>query len=252
MKLDRVIAVRNTKTVYRDGDRCIKVFCDGYSAPDVLQEALNQARAESCGICVPTVWEVTRIEGRWAIVSEFVKGKTMAQRMMEHPEKKEEYIEFLTTMQLQIHEKTCLSLPSMVGKIKEHLRQAELPETVRQQLLVRLSRMPEEQTLCHGDLMPSNIMMTAHDEPCVLDWSCASSGNRAADAACTYLLFLLHDDPAGADMYLHAFCRNSGIDWQTVREWTPFVSVARLAGGNQREQLFLRHFMETDTFWKSI
>ena len=26
MNLDRVIAVRNTKTVYRDGDKCVKVF----------------------------------------------------------------------------------------------------------------------------------------------------------------------------------------------------------------------------------
>ena len=26
MKLDRVIAVRNNKTIYRDGDRAIKVF----------------------------------------------------------------------------------------------------------------------------------------------------------------------------------------------------------------------------------
>ena len=26
MNLDRVIAVRNNKTIYRDGDRCIKVF----------------------------------------------------------------------------------------------------------------------------------------------------------------------------------------------------------------------------------
>ena len=26
MKLDRIIAVRNNKTIYRDGDKCIKVF----------------------------------------------------------------------------------------------------------------------------------------------------------------------------------------------------------------------------------
>ena len=26
MKLDRVIAVRNNKTIYRDGDKCVKVF----------------------------------------------------------------------------------------------------------------------------------------------------------------------------------------------------------------------------------
>ena len=36
MKLERVIAVRNNKTIYRDGDRCVKVFDDHYSKADVL------------------------------------------------------------------------------------------------------------------------------------------------------------------------------------------------------------------------
>ena len=43
MMLDRVIAVRNNKTIYRDGDRCVKVFGDNYSKADVFAEALNQA-----------------------------------------------------------------------------------------------------------------------------------------------------------------------------------------------------------------
>ena len=46
MNLDRVIAVRNNKTIYRDGDRCVKVFQKEYSKADVLNEALNQARIE--------------------------------------------------------------------------------------------------------------------------------------------------------------------------------------------------------------
>ena len=45
MNLDRVIAVRNTKTIYRDGDKCVKVFNNNYSKADVLNEALNQARS---------------------------------------------------------------------------------------------------------------------------------------------------------------------------------------------------------------
>ena len=44
MKLDRIIAVRNNKTIYRDGDKCIKVFNEDYSKSDILNEALNQAR----------------------------------------------------------------------------------------------------------------------------------------------------------------------------------------------------------------
>ena len=46
MKLDRIIAVRNNKTVYRDGELCMKVFDTNYSKADVLNEALNQARVE--------------------------------------------------------------------------------------------------------------------------------------------------------------------------------------------------------------
>ena len=53
MKLDRVIAVRNNKTIYRDGDKCVKVFNENYSKSDVLNEALNQARIEETGLNIP-------------------------------------------------------------------------------------------------------------------------------------------------------------------------------------------------------
>ena len=47
VSLDRMIAVRNRKTVYRDGDKCIKVFDESYSKADILNEALNQAREKT-------------------------------------------------------------------------------------------------------------------------------------------------------------------------------------------------------------
>ena len=39
MKLDKMIAVRTNKTIYRDGDTCVKVFNEEYSKADVLNEA---------------------------------------------------------------------------------------------------------------------------------------------------------------------------------------------------------------------
>ena len=83
MKLDRVIAVRNNKTIYRDGDRCVKVFNKEYSKADVLSEALNQANIEQTGLKIPKILEVTMVDGKWAIVSEYIKGKTLAQIMAE-------------------------------------------------------------------------------------------------------------------------------------------------------------------------
>ena len=60
MKLDKVIAERATKTVYRDGDRVVKVFNEDYSKADVLNEALNHARVEETGLCIPKILEIGR------------------------------------------------------------------------------------------------------------------------------------------------------------------------------------------------
>ena len=78
MKLDTVIAERKTKTIYRDGDRCIKVFNSTFSKADILNEALNNARVEDVGLYVPKILEVTTIDGKWAIVSEFIEGTTLS------------------------------------------------------------------------------------------------------------------------------------------------------------------------------
>ena len=44
MKLENVLVKRPGKTVYRDGNKVIKLFDAQYSMADILNEALNQAR----------------------------------------------------------------------------------------------------------------------------------------------------------------------------------------------------------------
>lgn len=93
MEFERVLAVRTNKTVYRDGDRAVKLFGEDFRESDILNEALNHARAEETGLPVPALLEVCKIEGRWAIVTRFIPGKTLARRMDEEPEKREAYLE---------------------------------------------------------------------------------------------------------------------------------------------------------------
>ena len=80
MDLERVIAVRTSKTIYRTGEQVVKVFDEDYSKVDVLNEALNQAIVEGLGLHIPKIYSVESIEGKWAIVSEYIKGKTIADR----------------------------------------------------------------------------------------------------------------------------------------------------------------------------
>ena len=74
MNLENIIAKRVKKTIYRDGDKTIKVFDADYSKADILNEALNQARVEETGVPMPKVIEVTTVDGKWAIVSDFIEG----------------------------------------------------------------------------------------------------------------------------------------------------------------------------------
>ncbi len=73
----------------------------------MLNEALNQARIEETGLNIPRVLEVTVIDGKWTIVSDYIKGKTLAQLMQENPEKKDEYLNLFVDLQLEMHSKTC-------------------------------------------------------------------------------------------------------------------------------------------------
>ena len=201
MKLDRVIAVRNNKTIYRDGDRAVKVFSEEYSKADVLNEALNQARIEETGLNIPKVLEVSMIDGKWAIISEFIKGKTLAQLMAENEEKFDEYLELFVDLQLRVHAKTCPLLNKLKDKMNRKISETTLDATTRYDLHTRLEGMPKHNKVCHGDFNPSNIIIAEDGTPYILDWSHATQGNASADAARTYLLFWLAGNIEGAKKY---------------------------------------------------
>ncbi len=227
MKLDRVIAVRNNKTIYRDGDVCVKVFNDDYSKADVLNEALNQARIEETGLNIPKVLEVTMIDGKWAIVSEYIKGKTLAQLMAEDEDKKSEYLELLVDLQLEVQSKTCPLLNKLKDKMNRKISQSELEATTKYDLHTRLEGMPKHNKVCHGDFNPSNIIIAEDGTPYILDWSHATQGNASADAARTYLLFWLSGDINGAKEYLELFCKKSNTAMQYVQKWMPIVAASQ-------------------------
>ena len=244
MNLDRIIAVRTDKTVYRDGDRCLKVFSEDFSKADVLNEALNQARIEETGLNIPKILEVTVIDGKWTIVSEFIKGKTLARLMEENPDKKDEYLSLFVDLQLQMHSKTCKGLTKLKDKMNRKISETDLSATVRYDLHTRLEAMPKHNKVCHGDFNPTNIIITDDGTPYILDWSHATQGNASADVARTYLLFWLNGDIDGAKKYLDMFCERSNTAKQYVQKWMPIVAASQMVKGNEAEREFLHSWID--------
>ncbi len=248
MKLDRVIAVRNNKTIYRDGDRCIKVFNSEYSKSDILSEALNQARIEETGLNIPKILEVTMIDGKWSIISEYIKGKTMAQLMSENPEKKNEYLEQLVELQITVHSKTSPLLGKLKDKMNRKISESDVSATTRYDLHTRLEGMPKHNKVCHGDFNPSNIIITESGIPFIIDWSHATQGNASADVARTYLLFWLGGDISGAKRYLDLFCEKSKTDKSYVQKWLPIVAASQSVKGKPEEREFLLSWVDVVDF----
>ena len=243
MKLDRIIAVRNNKTVYRDGDLCMKVFDTSYSKADVLNEALNQARVEETGLAIPKIHEVTVLDGKWTIVTDYIKGKTLAQLTTEHPEKKDEYLELLVDLQMQVQAKTCPLLTKLKDKMNRKISQTDFDATTRYELHTRLDGMPKHNKLCHGDFNPSNIIISEDGTPYILDWAHATQGNASADVARTYLLFWLNGDIEGAEKYLDLFCNKSHTEKQYIQKWMPIVAASQTVKGNEKEREFLHSWV---------
>lgn len=239
MKLDTIIAERKHKTIYRDGNLVAKVFDESFPKSDILNEALNQARVEETGLNIPKIEEVTKIDGKWAIISDYIEGKTLKELMDENPDKLDEYMNLFVDVQLKILSKKCPLLKRIKDKMQDKISQADLDATTRYELHTRLASMKKHNKVCHGDFNPSNVIITPDGTPYVIDWSHATQGNGAADAARTYLLFMLAGQKELAEKYLKLYCFKSDTARQYVNNWMPIVAASQSVKGNPEERELL-------------
>ncbi len=239
MKLDNVIASRDKKTIYKVDDKVVKVFNDGFSKSDILNEALNHAKVEEAGINVPKLFDVGIVEDKWAIITEFIDGKTLEQLMNAHPEKSDEYLNLFTDIQIGIHEKKSPMLGKLKDKMNAKISASALDATTRYELHTRLESLPKSTKVLHGDFNPSNIIITPDGVAYILDWSHATQGNASADVARTYLLFKLEGKDDFAEQYLDMFCKKTDTAKQYVWKWLPIVAASQSVKGNPSERDFL-------------
>ncbi|MDD6484218.1 MAG: aminoglycoside phosphotransferase family protein [Clostridiales bacterium] len=238
-----VIAKRTDKTIYRDGDSLIKLFDESYNTADVLNEALNTARIEETGLAIPKIRKVTKEDGCWEIVTDFIEGKTLAQLMQENPDKEDEYLELFVDTQLEIHSKRAPLLTKIQDKMQRKISQSGLDATIRYELHTRLESMPKHRKVCHGDFNPSNVIIANDGRAYVIDWSHATQGNASADAARTYLLFKLNKQDELAEKYLKLFSKKSDTAIQYIQKWLPIVAASQMVKNKPEEKEFLQKWV---------
>ena len=246
LNLDNPIMERKTKTVYRDRDMTIKLFTPNYSKASILNEALNQARVEEgTDLNVPKLLEISKIDDRWALVSEHIEGAPLNLLMKNNPEKQDEYLELFVKIQLEVLSKQVPLLSRIKDKFRRKLTEAtNIDENTKYELLQRLEGMKNHAKLCHGDFNPSNIIIKENGDYYIIDWSHATQGNASADAARTFLIFSMEGENKLAEKYLNLFSRESNIDMSYIQRWIPIVAATQMTKGKEEEQEFLKKWID--------
>lgn len=125
-----------------------------------------------------------------------------------------------------------VTLPAQVDRLRSKIRAAAgLVDTA---LLAAAAEIPAPSrvTICHGDLHPSNVILTP-DGPIVVDWFDASRGDPVADVARTLVLLDGTSETASRfrDAYLDAASAAFDIDAAVLARWRAVTAVARISEG---------------------
>lgn len=246
LNLDNPIIERKTKTVYKDNDKTIKLFVENYSKADILNEALNQARVEEgTDLNIPKLIEISKIDNRWALVSEHVEGTPLDKLMEQNPEKEEEYLNRFVDIQLEILSKSVPLLNRIKDKYKRKINSiTSINDNIKYELLQRLDGMKDHTKLCHGDYNPSNVIIKEDGSVSIIDWAHVTIGNASADAANTFLTLTLEGKEDLANKYLDLFSKKSNIEKINIQRWIPIVAASRKTRENPEEQAVLDKWID--------
>lgn len=245
-----VLKKRANKIVYRDGDRIVKVFNDVKPASDVFNEALNTARVAEVGIRVSAPLQVSQIEGGehdgcWAVANRYVPGKTLYDAWMENPKGFDGYLDQMIDLQLEVQGYRAPLLNRQKDKLNRMISNTRgiIDATTRYDLHIRVEGMQSDEHVCHGDFIPSNIIVGEDGLLYLCDWTHVTAGMPEVDAAMTYLLFSVKH-PDNAELYLKRYCERADVARQAILRWMPVIAAAELSRGRTRDEEFLKSWVD--------
>ncbi|MBJ8052275.1 aminoglycoside phosphotransferase family protein [Bacillus cereus] len=230
MNLGEPIAKGNTSKIYLHENKIIKLFEEYLPDTESINEAKKQKHAYSCGLPVPNVFDVTKVQDRQAIIMEYVKGDNIGDLLLNNLNEAEHYISICVNEQKKIHA-ICVNrdeIEAMRVRLERQIKSVHnLNEKQKENILKKLDSIKFESRLCHGDFHPFNLILSNGNVK-IIDWVDASSGDIRADLFRTYLLYAQASVEL-AEMYLYIYCRNTGLSRDEIFQWAPIIIAARFS-----------------------
>jgi len=213
------------------------------------QEWKNAQIAWQAGARAPKPIEIIDVVGRRGVVFDRVDGPSMAQCMRSSPLRIREYARQLAGLHVELHTISAPALPSQHQRVAWNLERATfLPVHLKAVVYQLVAKLPDNDTICHGDFHPENILLTERG-PVIIDWEGCMHGSPAADVAATCLLVrsaLMYQKGFNGWVirqivhlfecaYLTEYSRLAPGRLEQLEAWTAVLAACRLRADNQHE-----------------
>jgi Ser/Thr protein kinase RdoA (MazF antagonist) len=231
----RLLGSGKEAEVYENGEQVLKLYRATASKSAAFREAATLAIIEPFALPAPNVHEVGQYNGRWGLIMSRAAGSSFADMMTLEPAQDLQFLEEMVRLHRLIHDQPGAGLPGLKARLASNIRRATRLDTACQgRLLAKLETMPDGDRLCHGDFHPWNIIGSP-GQAVVVDWLDACQGIPAADVCRSYVLIRKANQEFAA-AYVEAYAAASGITFDDVLAWLPFIAAARLTEGVPNEE----------------
>jgi tRNA A-37 threonylcarbamoyl transferase component Bud32 len=203
----------------------LKLFKAGAQGRIGRHEARMTRAAFAAGAPAPEVLDEVTLDGRFGMVLPRYDGPTLSDLLATQEVTPREAGTILASLYLSVHR---TPVRADVTPLREWIEVSSrrsgglLPEHVALGVLTLIDRLSPGDGLCHTDLHPGNVIMTA-EGPKIIDWVCALRAHPVFDIGRAHIT-LSELIPEGADTEVHRL-----IDEAVQSEY------ARLAGRSSEE-----------------
>lgn len=196
MKFGKIIGVGNTASVYEwEEGKVVKLFNQEYPDDAVENEYYNAMLIRDMDFTKPKAYEVISIEGRKGIIYDKVEGESLQDWVMRTRDV-QQCASYMAKLHKTIIQNNISNAADYKDFLKQHIPHALLTADEQKNLLQMIDKLPDGNTLCHGDFHPGNIIMSG-ENTYIIDFMNICHGDYLYDIART--VFLVEYTPVPAE-----------------------------------------------------
>jgi Ser/Thr protein kinase RdoA (MazF antagonist) len=165
--------------------RVVKLSKAGIPRRNIGHEARMTRAVFAAGLPAPEVFGEVMLEERFGIVLDRLDGPTLLQHCKSGGVTFEQAGAILASLAMSVHKTPPPpEIPSLRDYVHASLQHSGdmLPSYIAAGIRARIDRLRPGDGLCHGDLHPGNVIMTA-EEPSLVDWISTVRAPAAFDLA---------------------------------------------------------------------